>query len=102
MWPGYGENCRVLEWILLRIDDEPGTAMPTPIGNVPTREKFNLEGLQLDFDGLFDVPTDFWLKEVNTIYYNIVIPIKHSCFFSRSKKSPISCMTRWMKIYQTR
>ncbi|VVC45864.1 Hypothetical protein CINCED_3A008795 [Cinara cedri] len=67
MWPGYGENCRVLEWILLRIDNEPGTAVPTPIGNVPTREKFDLEGIQVDFDGLFDVPVDFWKNEIEEI-----------------------------------
>lgn len=55
---------------MLRIDNEPGTAVPTPIGNVPTRESFDLDGIQVDFDGLFDVPVDFWTKEVNIIYYN--------------------------------
>lgn len=48
-----------------RIDDEPGTARPTPIGYVPTRETFNTEGLQVDFDGLFSVPKDFWSEEVS-------------------------------------
>uniref|UniRef100_A0A481MQK9 Phosphoenolpyruvate carboxykinase [GTP] n=1 Tax=Nipponaphis monzeni TaxID=196483 RepID=A0A481MQK9_9HEMI len=67
MWPGYGENCRVLDWILQRIDDEPGTARPTPIGNVPTRETFNVEGLQVDFDELFSVSNDFWIEEAREI-----------------------------------
>lgn len=67
MWPGYGENCRVLDWILRRIDEEPGTARPTPIGYVPTRETFNVRGLQnIDFDALFSVPVDFWTEEVST------------------------------------
>jgi len=65
MWPGYGENSRVLDWILRRIDNEPGTAQPTPIGNVPTRESFNAQGLNVDFDGLFSVPIDFWTEEVS-------------------------------------
>jgi len=65
MWPGYGENCRVLDWILRRIDNEPGTAQPTPIGNVPTRESFDVRGLNVDFDGLFSVPIDFWTEEVS-------------------------------------
>lgn len=65
MWPGYGENSRVLDWILRRIDNESGTAQPTPIGNVPTRESFNTQGLNVDFDGLFSVPIDFWTEEVS-------------------------------------
>jgi len=65
MWPGYGENCRVLDWILRRIDNEPGTAQQTPIGNVPTRESFDVRGLNVDFDGLFSVPIDFWTEEVS-------------------------------------
>jgi phosphoenolpyruvate carboxykinase (GTP) len=65
MWPGYGENCRVLDWILRRIDSEPFTARPTPIGYVPTPESFNVHGLNVDFDGLFSVPIDFWREEVS-------------------------------------
>lgn len=65
LWPGYGENCRVLDWILRRIDEEPGTARPTPIGNVPTREAFNDRGLNIDYDTLFSVPVDFWIEEVS-------------------------------------
>jgi len=69
MWPGYGENSRVLDWILRRIDDEPNTARVTPIGNVPTRESFNVRGLDVDFDGLFSVPVDFWTEEAS-VYKN--------------------------------
>lgn len=65
MWPGYGENCRVLDWILRRINVEPGTARSTPIGYVPTSETFNTEGLQVDFDKLFSVSNDFWKEEVS-------------------------------------
>lgn len=66
MWPGYGENCRVLDWMMRRIDGEPDTARTTPVGYVPTRESFNTDGLQVDFDGLFSVPVDFWTTEVSS------------------------------------
>ena len=46
LWPGFGENIRVLQWILERVDGAQG-ARSTPIGLVPTREAFNLEGLDV-------------------------------------------------------
>jgi len=67
MWPGYGENCRVLDWILRRIDNEPFTTRSTPIGYVPTRESFDVHGLNVDFDGLFSVPVDFWREEAKEV-----------------------------------
>lgn len=66
MWPGYGENCRVLDWILRRIDGEPNTGRATAIGYVPVQESFNTDSLQIDFDELFSVPTDFWKEEVSS------------------------------------
>lgn len=65
MWPGYGENSRVLDWILRRINDEPNTANITAIGYTPTKETFNTHGLNVDFDKLFSVPKDFWSEEVS-------------------------------------
>jgi len=47
MWPGYGENSRVLEWVFRRCDDE-GTAIDTPIGRVPEAGDLNVDGLGLD------------------------------------------------------
>lgn len=75
MWPGYGENCRVLDWILRRIDEETGTARPTPVGYVPTQEAFNTEGLKVDYDGLFSVPIDFWTEEVSVLVIDSLITI---------------------------
>jgi phosphoenolpyruvate carboxykinase (GTP) len=46
LWPGFGENLRVLEWILKRCAGEVG-AIKTPIGWVPRREDLDLEGLNL-------------------------------------------------------
>src|SRR3954447_3046440 len=47
LWPGFGENIRVLEWIFRRCDGE-GEAAETPIGFVPAEGDLNLTGLDLD------------------------------------------------------
>ncbi|THG28681.1 phosphoenolpyruvate carboxykinase (GTP) [Naasia lichenicola] len=65
LWPGFGENSRVVEWIVRRIE---GTAssVPTPAGKLPTREEFNLDGLPMTdetWDELFDVDPGAWLAE---------------------------------------
>ncbi|CAD7088748.1 unnamed protein product [Hermetia illucens] len=68
MWPGYGENTRVLEWALKRIDNEP-CYQDTAIGRIPTKDGFNLDGLKehIDMDELFSLPKDFWQTEVEQI-----------------------------------
>jgi phosphoenolpyruvate carboxykinase (GTP) len=68
MWPGFGENSRVLDWICRRIDGED-SAVKTPIGYVPKEDALNLAGLkeEVDMKGLFDLPKDFWLQEVEEI-----------------------------------
>jgi phosphoenolpyruvate carboxykinase (GTP) len=47
LWPGFGENSRVLEWIVRRVDGEAG-AQETPIGHVPTVDDLDHDGLDLD------------------------------------------------------
>src|SRR3712207_1532954 len=46
LWPGFGENTRVLKWIVERLDGE-GKAVETPIGHVPTPDALDLTGLDL-------------------------------------------------------
>jgi phosphoenolpyruvate carboxykinase (GTP) len=46
LWPGYGENSRVLAWVFRRCDDD-AEAHETPIGLIPAPEDLNLIGLQL-------------------------------------------------------
>ena len=46
LWPGYGENARVLEWVFRRCDNDAG-ARETPIGLVPTPADLDLRGLEL-------------------------------------------------------
>ncbi len=65
LWPGFGENIRVLKWILERVERRQG-ARATPIGNVPTRDAFDLHGLDLGdqhFDELVRVDRGEWLAE---------------------------------------
>jgi phosphoenolpyruvate carboxykinase (GTP) len=62
LWPGYGENVRVLKWILERVEGR-GEAEETPIGFVPTREALTLDGLHLSPETLrelFRVDADDW------------------------------------------
>ncbi|KAA0712674.1 Phosphoenolpyruvate carboxykinase, cytosolic [GTP] [Triplophysa tibetana] len=68
LWPGYGENIRVLEWMFRRINGEAG-AMPTAVGYVPAHDSLNLSGLTEDVDlhQLFDLSPEFWTEEVEEI-----------------------------------
>lgn len=68
LWPGYGENIRVLEWMFCRIDGEAG-AMSTAVGFVPSDGALNLHGLPEDLDlaELFCISADFWRREVEDI-----------------------------------
>jgi phosphoenolpyruvate carboxykinase (GTP) len=47
LWPGFGENARVLKWIAERLDGR-GAAVETPIGHVPTPDALDLTGLDLE------------------------------------------------------
>ena len=51
LWPGFGENSRVLEWVFRRCDGE-GEAVETPIGLVPAEGELNVEGLDLSGEAL--------------------------------------------------
>ncbi len=69
MWPGFGDNMRVLEWIVKRIEGEVD-AEETPIGNMPKAGDLNTQGLDMDpetLQALFAVDTEGWQKEVADI-----------------------------------
>jgi len=51
LWPGYGENVRVLKWILERVEGR-GAAQETPIGYVPAKNGLTLDGLKISGDAL--------------------------------------------------
>ena len=65
LWPGFGDNMRVLEWMLKRVTGEAGT-VDTPIGNLPRIDDLNLDGLNLAegaLDELFRVDNAEWRGE---------------------------------------
>ena len=69
MWPGYGENSRVLKWVMDRLDGS-ADAVATPIGSVPTADALDVDGLGIDADSmakLLAVDNDAWRDEVALI-----------------------------------
>jgi phosphoenolpyruvate carboxykinase (GTP) len=62
LWPGFGENSRVLEWILERVAGE-AEAVNSPLGMMPT--SLNVDGLAVSLEKLFAVDTDSWLAEAS-------------------------------------
>ena len=69
VWPGFGDNSRVLKWIAERLDGEAG-AVDTPVGRTPDRASLDLSGLDLsdsDLSTLLDVDADVWTEEAALI-----------------------------------
>jgi phosphoenolpyruvate carboxykinase (GTP) len=69
LWPGYGENSRVLKWIFERCDGRVH-AVDTPIGRLPEPADLDTKGLDLaaaDIAGLLGVDVEVWLAEIPSI-----------------------------------
>jgi len=69
LWPGYGENSRVLKWIYERVTGT-GTAVETPIGRLPSPEALDVKGLNIPTDDLREllrVDREGWLRELPDI-----------------------------------
>ena len=87
LWPGFGENSRVLEWIFERTAGR-GEAEETVIGFVPTHDAINVEGLRVtpeDMRELLTVHNDEWRHEVPRIrehyaQFNERLPEKLAAF----------------------
>ena len=72
LWPGYGENCRVLKWICERVEGT-AKAQTTPIGNIPTRDALDLSGLGMhdeDINELLAVDLAGWKNEIADVAAN--------------------------------
>ncbi|MHC4846171.1 MAG: phosphoenolpyruvate carboxykinase domain-containing protein, partial [Planctomycetota bacterium] len=66
LWPGFGENMRVLRWVLGRVSGEAG-AVETPIGRVPAEGSLDLNGLDISpevMEELLDVDPESWQAEL--------------------------------------
>ncbi len=82
MWPGFGDNMRVLDWIIKRCEGKVD-AVETPIGYLPKKEDINLKGIEDEvtpeiMDKLLTVDVDLWKKEIAEMrrYYNDDIAAK--------------------------
>ena len=70
IWPGFGDNMRVLDWIIRRCENEVD-AVETPIGYMPKAEDINIEGME-DFDmeklqSVLSLDMNAWKKEADEI-----------------------------------
>lgn len=72
LWPGYGENSRVLKWICERCDGKEGIAEETPIGYVPKLDAIDRpEGVsEADMKELLSVDKDGWIRELDDVKQN--------------------------------
>ncbi len=95
MWPGFGDNLRVLEWIIKRCDGEVD-AVETPIGFMPRPEDINLEGIEdeVSIDSLkamLSVDKNLWKEEaagIEEFYASLgnTVPVElHACLETLKK-----------------
>jgi phosphoenolpyruvate carboxykinase (GTP) len=67
LWPGFGDNARVIDWIVRRVSGEVA-AQPSAIGRLPRTEDLDLSGLDIapdDLDELFTIDALSWLQEAD-------------------------------------
>jgi phosphoenolpyruvate carboxykinase (GTP) len=72
LWPGYGENSRVLKWISERVEGT-AKAQKTAIGNLPTPDALDLSGLDIPSEhikALTSVDTEGWRREIDDVTAN--------------------------------
>jgi phosphoenolpyruvate carboxykinase (GTP) len=69
LWPGFGENSRVLKWIVERLNGQ-ADAVKTPIGSVPARKALDTDGLDIsedDLETLLSVDLQVWRQEAELV-----------------------------------
>jgi len=86
LWPGYGENSRVLEWIIGRIEGT-ADATETPIGLVPTPEALDTDGLDLSPEALAEV------LHVDRAEWAAEVPLIDEWFAKLGDKVPAPLLT---------
>jgi phosphoenolpyruvate carboxykinase (GTP) len=69
LWPGFGDNARILKWALQRIEGT-AEAVHTPIGDIPSLQSLDLDGLQADEQSIraaLEVDPAEWIREIESI-----------------------------------
>lgn len=66
LWPGFGENIRVIDWICKRVAGQQDIAIKSPIGFLPKEGSLDLSGLDssISWDKLFDIPKNYWVEDI--------------------------------------
>jgi len=70
LWPGFGENIRVLDWVLRRCSDKhDDSAEKSAIGYVPKDGEIDIDGLKdpVDMKQIFSIPKEFWTEEIEEL-----------------------------------
>jgi phosphoenolpyruvate carboxykinase (GTP) len=86
LWPGYGENGRVLKWVVDRLEGR-AAAVETPIGRIPTPDGLDVEGLDLTSEQLASA------LEFNADEWKAEIPLIQEWFDLFGDKTPVSLLT---------
>ncbi len=106
LWPGFGENSRVLEWMLERVDGRLA-ANNSALGWMPIPGDLNTEGLSLPegaLDALFDIDATSWSEECDStaVFFDsfgdrMPAPLRHQLAILRSRLAshPRETPTRW-------
>jgi len=63
VWPGFGDNIRVFDWMIKRLEGQD-VADETAIGFVPKPGSLNCDGLNVDWNKMFDLPKDYWKDDI--------------------------------------
>jgi phosphoenolpyruvate carboxykinase (GTP) len=90
MWPGFGENMRVLKWIVERCEGK-AAAKDTPIGRMPRYEDLDWEGLNVsraDYDKLTNIDPKAWREEVkdhNRLFEQLKSRLPHELVVKRNE-----------------
>jgi len=65
LWPGFGDNVRVLDWMCKRVKGDD-IADKTAVGYVPKKGSINLSGIEdkVHWDELFSLPKDYWVEDI--------------------------------------
>jgi phosphoenolpyruvate carboxykinase (GTP) len=91
LWPGYGDNMRVLKWIIERCDGKAGAA-ETPLGSAPRYEDIDLKGLEISreqFGELMSLDAGLWKKELqdhDTLFESLGTRLPASLREERSRR----------------
>jgi phosphoenolpyruvate carboxykinase (GTP) len=63
LWPGFGDNIRVIDWMCRRVKGDDVAEM-SPLGFVPKKGSINCDGLNLNWEKLFELPRAYLLEDV--------------------------------------